>query len=200
MKLVRSWPVIVPGGRSYVVDQLDRVIIRDYDMSALAEVGDDVLLIEWDLAVGAEELTAFAEAAAAAPERVRAAPYRLYTRHTADHPSRNPPIEPQWSAWTYAGGDQRHGGLVEASPGDPHAHISGLGLIYLPRPLILAYIDARDAAATRGDMWRFSDISFFGWHYRCVRHEVDLDWAARPVHLHYTSDRIRIPGGTHVRG
>lgn len=146
-----------------------------YDYAVLADVGDDVLLIEWDLAVGAEELVAFARRAVAEPDRVLFAPYRLYPGCSIKAPG----VGPQWAAWRYRGNDQRNGGLEQVQPGDLTAHVTGLGMVYLPEKLIRRYLAERDPS------WGFSDIAFCGWHYRTIARDIALDWSARPVHLHY---------------
>lgn len=184
MKLLRSWPAVVPPGRARVEDGIERLVMDDYDYAVLAEVDDDVLLLEWDVAVGAEELAAFAARAAAEPDRVLAAPYRLYPGGSLPA-SRNP----EWTAWRYRNNDQRHGGTEQVRPGEPTAHITGLGMTYLPRHLIRRYLAERDHS------WGFSDIAFCSWHYRRVRPDIELDWSARPVHLHYQLPDI--PGGDH---
>ncbi len=183
MKLLRSWPAVVPDGRSYVHDGIERLVMHGYDYSVLGDVGDDVLLIEWDLAAGAEELTAFAARAAADPGRVLFAPYRLYPGGSQKASARKTPA---WAAWRYKNNDQRNGQMVEVNDGDPHAHVVGFGLIYLPRDLILRYLAERDPS------WGFSDIAFSGWHHRMVHPDIALDWHARPVHLHYRISDVQI--------
>lgn len=185
MKLLRSWPAVVPPGRARVEDGIERLVMDDYDYAVLAQVDDDVLLLEWDIAVGAEELAAFAARAAAAPDRMLAAPYRLYPGCSIHTPGEGP----KWAAWRYRNGDQRGGGRIEVQPGEPVAHITGLGMTYLPRELIRRYLAERDHS------WGFSDIAFCGWHYRRVRPDIALDWSARPVHVHYQLPDI--PGGDH---
>lgn len=186
MRLLRSWPAIVPEGRSYVVDDIERLVMYGYDYTVLGAVDDDVLLLEWDIAVGAEELAAFAARAAAECGRVLAAPYRLYPGGSLRGPTKT---VPEWSAWRYLV-DQQTGGCVEVEPGAPTAHVVGLGMTYLPRDLIRRYL------AERQPDWGFSDISFSGWHHRRVAPDIALDWQARPVHLHYQTPRID-GGGNH---
>lgn len=178
MKLLRSWPEVIPTGRNFVVDDIPKLIMKNYDYSVLADVADDILLIEWDVAVGMEELTRFVQRAAATPDKVLAAPYRLYSGFSTRLP------KPEWTAWRYHNNDQIQGGTYQVEPGTPTAHITSFGFTYLPRHAILGYLAARDRAID-GKQWRFSDISFFGWHYRCVEQEVRLDWSVKPVHLHY---------------
>jgi hypothetical protein len=181
VKLVRSWPAVIPQNRSYVVDDIPKLVMSNYSYDCLADLDDDVVLVEWDIAVGREELEAFIVRAGHAPGVPLAAPFRLY-----HHAGGTAMQEPVWTAWVY-----RDGRTQAVAPGTPTAHLTSFGLIYLPRYLINGYLAAR-AQAVDGDQWRFSDISFFGWHHRCVARDVDLDWNARPVHLHYElSDEIR---------
>jgi hypothetical protein len=83
MKLVRSWPANIPEGRSYVVDDIERFVMgadndTQFDYRRLVDYDDDVVLIEWDIAVGGEQLRTFIDRARAEPDRVRVAPYLLY--------------------------------------------------------------------------------------------------------------------------
>jgi len=163
-----------------VVDGVERLVMTGYDYAVLGDVDDDVLLLEWDIAVGEEELRAFAARAADEPGRVLAATYRLYPGGSLRDPNRTTPA---WSAWRYKV-DQHNGGVVEVEPGAPAAHVVGLGMTYLPRNLIRRYL------AERQPDWGFSDIAFSGWHHRCVTPEIALDWQARPVHLHYKTPTV----------
>jgi DNA-binding transcriptional LysR family regulator len=172
VRLLRSWPEIVPTGRAHVVDDIDRLVIRDYDYrTALGAVDDDILLVEWDLAVDKDDLTRFATRAAAEPARVRVAPYRLY--HYSSGRDRPAPI---WVHRRYIG-DPQTGRLVHVGEGDPTCHLWGLGLTYLPRAVVRAYLDARPEPITDGHL--------SGWHYQHVERDVPIDWDVRPVHLHY---------------
>lgn len=172
MKLLRSWPEAVPPGRPHVVDSIPRLVMRDYDYRRpLADVDDDVLLIEWDLAVSKEDLVEFGRRAMAEPARVRVAPYRLY-RYASDR-DRAAPI---WAHRRYIGNPQT-GRLVHVTEGDPTCHLWGLGLTYLPRDVVRAYLADRTEPLTDGHL--------SGWHYQHVEREVPIDWDIRPIHLHY---------------
>lgn len=171
MKLLRSWPATVPAGRAYVHDSIPRLVMRDYDYRILGDVDDDVLLIEWDLAVGKEELVEFADRARATPDRVLVAPYRLY--HYASDRDRPVPV---WAHRRYIGTPET-GRLVHVTEDQPTAHLWGLGLTYLPRHVIRRFL-----AAWPGDV---SDGSLSGWHHRHIEPEVPITWDIRPVHLHY---------------
>lgn len=172
MKLLRSWPANVPDGRAYVVDQMPRIVMDNYDYRVLGDVDDDVLLIEWDLAIGKEDLAAFAARAAAAPQRVLVAPYRLY--HYASNRDRTAPI---WVHRRYIGTPET-GTLVHVQEGDPTCNLWGLGMTYLPRDLIRRFLAAWPALTV-------SDGSLSGWHHRNVEPDVPITWDIRPVHLHY---------------
>lgn len=172
MQLLRSWPEQVPPGRAHVVDDVPRLLMRDYDYRApLAEVDDDVLLIEWDLAIGKEDLAEFARRAKAAPERVLVAPYRLY--HYSSDRDRPAPI---WAHRRYEGTPEA-GTLRHVTEADQTCHLWGLGLTYLPRHVIAAFVAAWGGTLTDG--------ALSGWHYRNVAGDVPITWDIRPVHLHY---------------
>lgn len=172
MQLLRSWPEQVPAGRAHVVDDIPRLVMRDYDYRApLADVDDDVLLIEWDLAIGKEDLAEFARRARVAPEQVLVAPYRLY--HYSSQRDRPAPI---WVHRRYEGTPET-GALRHVTDADPTCHLWGLGLTYLPRHVITAFVAAWGGTLTDG--------ALSGWHYRNITPEVPITWDIRPVHLHY---------------
>ncbi|MDG4784348.1 hypothetical protein O7626_00475 [Micromonospora sp. WMMD1102] len=173
MRLIRSFPTTVPPGRAHVVDGIERLLLERYDYTPLGDIDDDVLLIEWDLAVGQEQLLAFAERAAGQSEDVLVAPYRLYAGNYTSRSLR----ETVWAHRRWP--DYRH-----VATGDPVCNIFGFGLTYLPRKLVRGYLDAR-AAASDGNTWGFSDGSFSGWHHRCVKPNVPIAWDVQPVHLNY---------------
>ena len=69
MRLLRSWPAEVPDGRAHVVDGMDRLVIKDFRYDPwLNDVIDSVLLTEWDIAVGRDELLRFMHHAKAFPD------------------------------------------------------------------------------------------------------------------------------------
>lgn len=165
MRLLRSWPAVVPTGRAYVQDSIERLILRDYDYAPLADVDDDVLLVEWDIAVDGGDLVRFAKRARAEPGRVLVAPYRLYVTTVRNVPLPHP-------VWCHRRADGSH-----VDTGEPTCAYFGFGLIYLPREVVRAF-----RAEWSG---HFSDGSFGGWHRRRVTDQVPIDWDVRPAHLHY---------------
>lgn len=172
MRLLRSWPATIPASRAYVQDDLERLIMDGHDYRVLADVDDDIVLIEWDIAVGKEDLEAFAARARATPERVLVAPYRLY--HFASGTDRPRPL---WAHRRYEGSPET-GRLIHVQPDEPVCHLFGLGMAYLPRALVREFLDAWPG--------HVSDGSFSGWHYRNAPYpDVPVTWDIRPVHLHY---------------
>ncbi|MFG2699537.1 hypothetical protein [Streptomyces sp. NPDC048386] len=171
MRLLRSWPAQVPAGRAYVHDDIERLVIDNYDYRVLGDFDDDVLLLEWDIAVGKEDLAAFAARARLAAERVLVAPYRLY--HYASDRDRATPL---WAHRRYEG-DPQTGQLIHVREGDPTCHLWGLGMTYLPRDVIRQFLDAWPGT--------LSDGALSGWHYQHIAREVPITWDIRPVHLHY---------------
>lgn len=163
VRLLRSWPATIPAGRSYVVDGIERLLMDDYDYRCLADVDDDLVLIEWDIAIGAGELAMFMARAAAEPGRVRVAPYLLYQKSSRPRA-------------LYAHRDERSRWVRY---GDPFCYRFGFGLVYLPRPLVEGFMsDPRNKKLT--------DTTFSHWHLgnaRCP--EVPIEWDCHAVHLHY---------------
>lgn len=172
MITVRAWPDRPPPGRARIEDAFPRVPVDDYDYRALTGLGQDVISLDWDIAVGLEELTAFAARAARDPTRPLAAPCRLYC--DGDYPM---PV-PQWNARVYERGGRD---LRYVAPGEPVCHLFGFGMVYLPAAALSAYAGTHPGK-------RLDDTSFSGWWYT-AHGLTELDWAVRPVHLHYPVPR-----------
>jgi hypothetical protein len=140
----------------------------------LASVDDDMLLTEWDIAVGQEDLRTFARRAGATPGRVLVAPYRIY----AD--VYNLPRD-VWAHrhWDGTGADTvTPVGARSVATGDPVCNLFGLGMVYLPRALVRGFLD-------EGYATHFGDKEFSMWHWSRVAREVPICWDVRPVHLNY---------------
>jgi hypothetical protein len=171
MRLVRSWPAQIPEGRAYVVDGIERLVMGgdtpNYDYRCLTELDDDVALIEWDIAVGNDQLARFMARAAAEPDRVRVAPYLLY--RSSD------PRMPFYVHRIREAGSRRW----VLGPEDTHCQMFGFGLTYLPRQMIVDFV----ASLKDGEM--FSDTTFSRWHMRHAEHpNVAIDWDCHCTHLH----------------
>jgi len=143
------------------VDGWRRVIVDDYDYRGLAGVGDDVISLDWDTAVGDEDLRLFAGQAAASPGDVLVAPVRTY-------------YGPKAGQWNLADAD---GNIL--GTGTPRAQVFGFGMVYLPARLLAAYTGQQPGVKLT-DMW------FASWHLdRVDPRGAAVCWAVRPVHLHY---------------
>lgn len=174
MRLLRSWPRTIPEGRAYVVDEVERLVIDNHHYGPLLDVDDDVLLLEWDIAVGQEDLYGFADTARQDPGRVLVAPYLIY----ADAYQLPADI---WAhrAWDGTGlGTINPVGARPVETGAAFCNLFGLGMVYLPRPIIRQFFVGRYSA-------HFGDTEFSMWHYQHVAKQVPIAWDVRPVHLNY---------------
>lgn len=183
MRLVRSWPTHIPEGRGYVVDGIERFMMggdgdKPFCYRRLIDYDDDIVLIEWDIAVGAEQLSTFMSRAAADPDRVRVAPYLLYRGGKKPGAAQFPFYvhrirEPGMRTWV-------------KGPDDTYCHLFGFGLIYLPRQMIADYV------AQMGSAGAFGDSQFSKWHFRTAgtNRDVPIDWDCHAVHLHYTTPEV----------
>ncbi|MFC3454009.1 hypothetical protein [Amycolatopsis speibonae] len=164
LKLVRSWPARIPAGRSYVVDQVERIVIKNHDYHALRGLGD-VLLLEWDIAVSKEDLERFAAVAAEGSSDVLVAPYTLYVP------------DPVWAHRSWPGGITPEG-AAPVETGAAFCNLFGLGMTYLPGELVEGFCESGWAS-------HFGDVEFSLWHYHNVKKQVPIAWDVRPVHLNH---------------
>ena len=170
MKLLRSWPSQPPAGRARVEDSIPRLIMDEYDYRILGDADGDVLLLEWDIAVGRDELVRFARRAQENPDRVIVAPYPIYRSTIGLHDIG----QPVWPYRRYSA-DEQTARFVQ--PTDTHCHLFALGMAYLPAAVVKQFL-----ADYPG---HFSDVSFSGWHYRNIEPEVPIAWDCAAVHLNY---------------
>src|SRR5262245_21056937 len=124
MRLVRSWPLHPPAGRARVEDDAYRLYNDNYEYRGLADLDDDVLHIDWDIAVSKEDLTAFAAKARQTPDRVLVAPCPLY-------PDTRPGLTgATWNCRRYS--DTSRSAMRYIERGEPTCHLFGFGMVYLP--------------------------------------------------------------------
>lgn len=178
MKLVRSWPVRPPAGHSRVEDDAARLLNDGYDYSGLAAFGDDLVHLDWDMAVHREDLQRFAVLARNEPSRVLVAPYRIYPD------SRRGLSGPLWAAKRYEGTGMRY-----VREGEPTCHIFGFGMVYLPRELVARYVTEFAGELAAGSI-KLDDVAFSGWHHKQVEAEARICWDIRPVHLNYRISEV----------
>ena len=178
MRLLRSWPAEVPDDRAHVTDGIERLVIKEYRYDPwLNQILDDVVILEWDIAVGREELHRFITRARAHPDRPCHAPYPLYQTTVHGHLLPRPL------------GSARYDNGQTVDEFDPFCHLFSLGLTYLPRDAIAGYFEAMGThpnLAAEG----FTDGAFSGWWWRTTRQETPLFWDIRPVHLHYPTPKV----------
>lgn len=174
MRLVRSWPSRPPTGKSFVVDDAERVEVDDYDYHRLPDLGDDVINLDWDIAVAREDVERFALQSRSEPERLLVAPYPIY-----------PDTRPGLPGVTWPMRRHEDGGLRYVRTGEPTCHLFGFGMTYLPRGLLRGFVEENPGV-------RLDDTAFAGWHYRENATEVPIAWDVRPVHLNYRISSVRL--------
>jgi hypothetical protein len=177
MRLIRSWPATIPPNRSYVIDGMERLVMSDYSYRVLDDIADDVVLFEWDVAVGKVELDTWLARSRAEPERVRVGPYQIHESFTG----RAYQCHPLWAHRLYNPGEAS---VRFVTPDDKTCHLFGFGMVYLPRLYVERFLE----------FWpgHFDDVAFSGWHYRNADDpEVPIDWDCAPVHLHYPVPEVQ---------
>lgn len=169
MKIIRTWPAKVPAHRGHVRDDLPRYVMGGFDYRKFFnDVDDDVLIVEWDIAAGAEHFADMLDLIASDPGAVHAAPYRLYTMPSYPGPH-----------WVMRRFDE-NGDLQWVDDDAESSHTFGFGLTYVPHDLWKAYA----AEHPRRLAW-VNDTNFSTWHHFNVTPEVPIPWHIRPVHLHF---------------
>jgi hypothetical protein len=166
MIVVRAWPDRPPPNRARVEDQWPRVRVDEYDYRRLADLGEDVISLDWDTAVGRDELRQFIQLARAAPEVPLVAPCLMYE---------GLPL----ATWNCRRWERGTKAMRFVEEGEPTCHLFGFGMVYLPARWIKQYV-----ADNPGRI--LDDTSFSAWFHRVTCRETVITWNIRPVHLHYT--------------
>jgi len=183
--VVRSWPPEewMFENHPYVVDNARRVVINSkrngdsyfVDYRPLYEVGQNMIHMDWDMAIGRNELRDFADRCRENPEKLRSAACRTY-------PTRQYQLgldktkQTEWHAWHSL--DPK----VEVKPGDPTCKWCSIALCYIPwsvwKPFVESYGDRKDCwASARG---------LANWYRDNVEDSIDLDWDTNVVHVNYS--------------
>jgi hypothetical protein len=178
VRLIRSFPATVPAGRSYVVDDAERHLNEGYSYRGLVAYGDDVLHLDWDMAVSREDLELFAVHARRHPDRVLVGPQRV---DVGD--GRRFLREPVWNMRVYDGPRLRN-----VRSGEPSCDLFGFGMVYLPGKLLAGFEDQWRPELDEGSV-RFDDTGFSGWVWR-EQGPSAIDWSVHPVHLHYRISEV----------
>lgn len=176
MKLVRSWPNNPPKEHPQVIDDCERVYIDAVDYRPLADLNDDVIHLDWDVAVGRNELRAFAEKCIAEPDVVRTAPTMMYgSRFWRSEGSASRPWNGGWMAHI-----QMPVGTRRMEYGEPYANFFGFGLVYLP------YWTLKEFVSTLQGNEHFRDQNFCRWYYKETGEPVPVEWDTNAVHINYS--------------
>jgi len=180
VKLIRSWPLHPPPGRARVEDDTTRLLNEGYEYRGLRDFDDDILHLDWDMAVSKEDLVSFAGKAKQRSDEVRVAPYLIY-------PDTRPGLpKPTWSCRKYTADDRSQ--LRYISDGEETCHLFGFGMVYLPRDLIIGFTDTYPA----GGRVLMDDNAFSTWHHAEVKAETALDWDVKPIHLNYLPGKMAL--------
>lgn len=189
IRWVRSWPARPPAGRPHVVDDLERLVIDDYDYTPLGELELDpyggVVVIEWDIAVDPRTALIFEERIRGYPDQVSVGPYYL-----------DDALGVRWAHRVVRGSGAGQERWIRV--GESCADYFGFGLVYLPTRLVRAFLAAE--APERGrPPWvprglyqdgRFTDQTFSTWHFwrsRQAGRRALVWWECQAVHLHASS-------------
>jgi hypothetical protein len=181
IEIVRSWPPEkwMFEQHPYIEDNSTRITIastRDYmDYRPLIEVNDDFIHMDWDIAIGRDELRAFAEKCYAEPNKIRAGPYRSY-------PTRRYRLgwdktkETTWHAW------HSLSPKVEVKPGDPTCKWFGMGFVYVPFWIWQEFVND----CNRTGRQFCSARALAAWYHSQVEETIALDWETNLVHVNYS--------------
>jgi hypothetical protein len=170
VRVVRAWPAETElPDRPHVIDGWPRIPVTrrdgcsDYGPGLLA-AADDLIVLDWDVAVDLDDLRRFASHVRGLSTPV-VGPNRLF----------DDPAQTVWAFKRYLPGERSMRWCDES---DGTCHLFGFGFVYLPRVLVVAW-----TAANPGEP--LDDMTFSGWHYRKVAEEVAIDWSVRAAHVHY---------------
>ena len=159
LRIVRSFPKTVPSGRAYVQDDLERFYMDNYDYQGLKDFAgdDDVVLLEWDIAVSRYDLSMFIARAHIFGD------WPLVGSYVLDRPG----TYPHWR--------DEDGELRRIHDNEPDCDLFGLGLVYLPNWVL------RDFPKPN----HMSDGSLSRWLRTLPDWKpIPVDWATKIVHLH----------------
>lgn len=128
MRIIRSFPKTIPPNRAYIMDQYERFYNQDYGYAGFQEVvnQDDIVLLEWDVAVDQPNLRRFIRYCEDNPDWPCVAPYHK----TEDD-------ELHWMHFRKIGMTP-HGGELwrPIYQGEPDCDQFGPGLSYFPKGIL----------------------------------------------------------------
>jgi hypothetical protein len=186
MKVIRSWPPEqwMIDNHPYIVDNSTRITLtstKDYiDYWPLIQVNDDFIHMDWDIAIGRDELRAFAARCQEKPDKMRAGPYRTYP-HRRYRRGIDPDKRTRWHAWHTWKATSRVP-EDEVKPGDPTCKFFGMGFVYVPFYVWKGYI----ADCEKRNLSFASCRGLSRWYHANVAETIDLDWNVNLVHVNYS--------------
>jgi hypothetical protein len=162
VRILRSFPDgTPPAGRAYVQDDLERFLQPAFDYTGLKRYEDDILLLEWDIAVSTLDLARFAE-------RAKGRDWPLvapFLRRDSAH----------YMHWRDPGGTRT---LRPIRYGEPDCDLFGFGMVYLPARIIRDYPPGYQGSSI------LSDGSLPRWlQEQPGAKPVPVDWSIAVVHL-----------------
>lgn len=154
-------------GRPFIWDQLPRAQVDGYDYRpAFDQLPRGGVIVDWDIAVSAEQRDAFNDLISRHPRRVIAAPYKLYPRSTS-----LPAV-----VWAHRRADGP-GRWRWVDDTDADCDLAGFGCTYIPAELI--------GRARQEIAGKIGDDTFSLWHFNAGLGPMIIAWDIRPIHLHY---------------
>ncbi|MGH7239802.1 MAG: hypothetical protein ACREHG_07005, partial [Candidatus Saccharimonadales bacterium] len=141
------------------------------------DLNDDVIHLDWDVAVGLNELRTFAKKCIAEPDIVRTAPTMTYpSRYWYAEGSASHPWKEEWMARI-----QMPVGNRVIQRGEPYANFVGFGLIYLPQWTLKEFTESLRGSGN------FRDGNFCEWYYkRTSGQPIPVEWGVNAVHINYS--------------
>lgn len=159
MRVIRSFPDDGPvPGRAYVSDYIERLYNRPFDYSGLKQYNDDVVLLEWDIAVSKPDLDGFIE------------------RAKGDWPIVAPFLARDGSKYMHWRTEDY--GLRPIVRNEPDCDLFGFGLVYFPAWVI------RECPIGYGGSSIMSDGTLPRWLQEQESRPIPVDWSVTVVHLH----------------
>lgn len=178
MRVIRSFPAAIPDNRNYIIDDAQKLINVCYNYQGLVDIDDDIIHLDWDQAIGRDDLITFARRARQNPDRVLVGPTPIERDYPNGHSS-------NWNCFKYEpnGVSKRF-----VKTGEPTCDLFGFGMVYLPRKMVLEFVDTYRAQLDAGTE-RFNDMAFSGW-YTNAYGPADICWDVTVVHLHYRISEV----------
>ncbi len=164
VRILRSFPnETPPPGRGYVCDEIERFPQPAFDYTGLKNYGDDLVILEWDIAVSALDLARFAGRVSGL-QWPMVAPFRNRINGQLMH----------WRSEPVALGES----FRPIYQGEPDCDLFGFGLVYLPWWVI------RDYPLGYGGSSMMSDGSLPRWmRGHAGWKPIPVDWTTTAVHI-----------------